>query len=389
MSLIVSTADQSLVDYFDCSLFGGGPRDWWFANGSMRLSSMRRSRRSPNRVSNIRPFGRWLSRVAVAAVMLLPGAIRLGAQPVEPQLLRLETKILLGDVKGRIDHMAIDPIRNRLFVAELGNDSVGIVDLATGKVIHRIAELTEPQGVAYEPSTDVIYVANGGDGSVRMFQGADLGTIGRIELGDDADNIRIDLGANRVLVGYGGGAIAAIDPAQRRKIAEYAVPAHPEGFQLDRNTNRIFVNVPKAGAIVVIDGRTGKQTATWPLIGAGGNFPMALDETTRRIFVAFRAPAKLGAFSVADGRSIKQVDLCGDADDVFLDAKRRRAYVSCGQGFIDVFDTGDAEYRRLARISTVPGARTAYFEPPTDRLFLAVRATSAEPAAIWVFRAGP
>lgn len=321
--------------------------------------------------------------------MLLSVTVPSGAQPIETPPLRLEIKIPLGDVKGRIDHMAIDPIRNRLFVAELGNDSLGIVDLAARKVIHRISKLTEPQGVAYEPTTDVIYVANGGDGSVRMFQGADFREIGRIELGDDADNIRIDPGTNRVLVGYGNGAIATIDAAQRRKIAEFAVPAHPEGFQLDRNTNRIFVNVPKAAAIVVIDGGSGRQTATWPLRGVGGNFPMALDESTRRILVAFRSPAKLGAFSMADGQSVGQVDLCGDADDVFHDAGHRRAYVSCGEGFIDVFDTRDSEYRRLARIPAVPGARTAYFEPSTGRFFLAVRATAAEPAAIWVFRAGP
>jgi hypothetical protein len=71
----------------------------------------------------------------------------------------LETKILLGDVKGWIDHIAIDLIRNWLFVAELGSGSVGIVDLAVGKVIHRTAELNEPQDVGYEPTTDVLYVA--------------------------------------------------------------------------------------------------------------------------------------------------------------------------------------------------------------------------------------
>ncbi len=224
---------------------------------------------------------------------------------------------------------------------------------------------------------------------LRLFRGSDFREDGRIELGDDADNIRIDAGTKRVLVGYGNGAIAVIDAVQRRKVAEFAVPAHPEGFQLDRSTNRIFVNVPKAGAIVVLDGQTGERTAAWPLKGAGGNFPMALDETAQRVLVAFRAPAKLGAFSTADGQNVANVDLCGDADDVFVDAKRRRAYVSCGQGFIDVFDIRDAAYRRLARIPTVPGARTAYFDPASDRLFLAVRATSAEPAAIWVFRAGP
>ncbi len=331
-----------------------------------------------------------LVRIAIAAAMLVPGAFRLGAQPAaEPRPLSLETKIPLGEVRGRIDHMAIDPVRNRLFVAELGNDSVGVVDLAAAKVVYRIAKLEEPQGVGYEPSADALYVANAGDGSVRLFRGSDFREDGRIELGDDADNIRIDPGAKRVLVGYGNGAIAVIDAVQRRKVAEFAVPAHPEGFQLDPSTDRIFVNVPKTGAIVVLDGRTGERTAAWPLKGAGGNFPMALDQTAQRVLVAFRAPAKLGAFSTADGQNVANVDLCGDADDVFVDAKRRRAYVSCGQGFIDVFDIRDAAYRRLARIPTVPGARTAYFDPASDRLFLAVRATSAEPAAIWVFRAGP
>src|SRR5258708_17594229 len=307
-----------------------------------------------------------LVRIAIGAAMLMPGASRLGAQPVEPQPLSLETKIPLGEVRGRIDHMAIDPVRNRLFVAELGNDSVGVVDLAAGKVVYRIAELKEPQGVAYEPSADALYVANAGDGSVRLFRGSDFREDGRIELGDDADNIRIDLDAKRVLVGYGNGAIAAIDAVQRRKIAEFAVPSHPEGFQLDRNANRIFVNVPKAEAIVVVDGQTGEQIAAWPLKGVGGNFPMALDEAAQRILVAFRAPARLGAFSTADGQNVGNVDLCCDADDVFVDAKRPRAYVSCGQGFIDVFDIRDAIYRRLARAPTVPGARTAYFEPPSD-----------------------
>jgi hypothetical protein len=202
-----------------------------------------------------------------------------------------------------------------------------------------------------------------------LFRGSDFREDGRIELGDDADNIRIDPDARRVLVGYGNGAIATIDAVQRRKIAEFAVPAHPEGFQLDRNTNRIFVNVPKAGAIVVLDGQTGEQTATWPLKGVGGNFPMAFDEAAQRILVALRAPAKLGVFSTADGQSVGTFDLCGDADDVFVDGRRHRAYVSCGQGFIDVFDTG-MPITAAWRIPTVPGARTAFFEPASNRLFL-------------------
>jgi hypothetical protein len=330
-----------------------------------------------------------LKRIALLLVTLpLMGAFA-GAQSPETPALSLEAKIGLGEIKGRIDHMALDPMRNRLFVAELENNSVGIVDLGERKVVHVITGLTEPQGVGYEPSTDTLYIANGGDGSVRMYRSADYAQTGRIDLGDDADNVRIDPGARRVFIGYGGGAIATIDPAARTKIADFALPAHPEGFQLDRKYNQILVNVPRARAILALDAVSGEPKAAWPMNDAGGNFPMALDEDAQRVLVAFRNPAKLGVFSTRDGEKIASVDLCGDADDLFVDAKRGRVYVSCGEGFLDVFDARGRDYARLARVPTARGARTSYYVPSMDRLFLAVRAASLEPAALWVYRPVP
>ena len=79
------------------------------------------------------------------------------------------------------------------------------------RLLGRITGLKEPQGVGYVPSTDVLYVANAGDGSVRLFRGADFKETGRIDLGDDADNVRIDTVGRRVFVGYGKGALAVID----------------------------------------------------------------------------------------------------------------------------------------------------------------------------------
>jgi YVTN family beta-propeller protein len=321
------------------------------------------------------------------ATMAPLAATSAAAQVPETPLLNLEHKIALGEVKGRIDHMALDPLRSRLFVAELENNSVGVVDLTARKVIHVIAGLTEPQGVGYEPSTDMLYVANGGDGSVRLYRGADYAQTGRIDLGDDADNIRIDPDTKHVLIGYGGGAIATIDPAKRIKIADFRLPAHPEGFQLHSKANQIFVNVPRSRAIVMLDGTSGQQKAAWPMKDAGGNFPMALDEDAQRVLVAFRSPARLAVFSARDGERVANVELCGDADDLFVDTKRGRLYVSCGEGFLDVFDARD--YRRLARVPTVRGARTSYYVPSIDRLFLAVRAASLEPAAVWVYRPVP
>jgi hypothetical protein len=303
--------------------------------------------------------------------------------------LKLEAKIPIGNVSGRIDHMAIDLARQRLFIAELGNNTVGIVDLNSRNVIRTLAGLKEPQGVAYLPSMDTLYIANAGDGSVRQFRGPNYAAAGQIDLGDDADNIRLDIPANQVVVGYGSGGLAVIDAASSRKVADIPLSVHPEGFQLDPSSNRIFANIPRGQAIAVVERQSGKQTATWPTKIAGGNFPMALEQGARHVLVAFRNPAKLGAFSMDDGRLAASLDICGDADDLFVDAKRRRVYVSCGQGFLDVLDSAQGAFRRVARIITVAGARTSLFVPDMDRLMLAVRASGAEAAAIWVFQPMP
>jgi len=175
------------------------------------------------------------------------------AQSADTGPLQLETKIPLGDVRGRIDHMAVDLKRQRLFVAELANDSLGVIDLANRKLIRTITALKEPQGISYEPSTDTLYVANAGDGSVRLFEGSDYNAAGRIELGSDADNIRIDTAAKRVFIGYGSGGLAIIDPLTHSKVGDVPLKAHPESFQIDPDTSQIFVNVPDARGIAVVD----------------------------------------------------------------------------------------------------------------------------------------
>jgi DNA-binding beta-propeller fold protein YncE len=323
-----------------------------------------------------------------ARTILLLGASLIWAAPAVAQTagspLVLEMKIPLGDVSGRIDHLGIDVQRQRLFVAELGNDSLGVVDLASGKA-RSIAGFSEPQGVAYVATADSVYVANGGDGSVRVLRGDDLGLIGRIKLGDDADNVRVDASRIRVLVGYGNGALAVIDPATRTKIADIRLKGHPESFRLDPTGARIFVNVPDARAIEVADLAAGTSRSL-PTPGAGSNFPMAIDQDAHRVLAVFRNPPVLMALSTEDEHVVAKTATCGDADDVYADPKRHRVYVSCGEGVVDVFAADAAGYRRIARVPTVSGARTSLFVPELDRLFVAVRAKWNEPAAIWVFR---
>jgi YVTN family beta-propeller protein len=323
------------------------------------------------------------SAIVVAAVL---GAVTCMAEPAGPAPLQLEATIELGQVAGRIDHLATDLARNRLFVAQLGDNTVGVVDLNARKVLHTIRGLKEPQGVAYLGLRDALVVANGGDGSVRFYSGGDYKPLSRMDLGDDADNLRIDKTGTRFFVGHGTGRLAGIDTASLARTLDVPLPAHPESFQIDPATSRIFVNIPAARQIAVLDDT--RQSASWPL-DDGGNFAMALDHENRRVIVVFRTPAVLAAFSMQDGARIARVPTCGDADDVFVDSRRNTVYVSCGEGMVDVFRRRDETYERLARIPTRPGARTSLFVPELDRLFVAARATSGRPAAILVFKPDP
>jgi DNA-binding beta-propeller fold protein YncE len=330
-----------------------------------------------------------LRMILVFASMLLLTCTAASAQPAEDKApLQLEAKILLGNVRGRIDHLAIDLKRQRLFIAELGNDSVGVVDLAAHSLLRTVTGLNEPQGVGYEPSTDTLYVANARDGSVRLYEANAYKSIGRIELGSDADNVRIDEATKRVIVGYGDGGLAFLDPSTRSKVQSAPLKAHPESFQIDPDTGRIFVNLPDAHAVAVIDSKSGNTLATWPM-DKGGNFAMAVDRDRSRLLVTFRSPPELAVFSMADGKSVAKAETCGDVDDLFVDAKRARVYTSCGAGSVDVFETTGTSYRHLARIPTSAGARTSLFVPELDRLLVAVRAGLAGPAAIWVFKPLP
>ena len=200
--------------------------------------------------------------------------------------------------------MAVDLGRKRLFVAELGNGTVDMIDLATGAAIRRLAGFKEPQGIAYAPATDVLAVTSAGDGSVRLFHGEELSPAGMVSLGDDADNIRLDIRTGNLVVGYGTGGLAVIDPAEARLVSRISLPAHPEGFQLDPDTHRAFVNLPDARQIAVFDIEAGRQVASWKVPNLRSNFPMALEAARGNVAVAFRNPPRLVIFDVSTGAAM-------------------------------------------------------------------------------------
>jgi len=298
----------------------------------------------------------------------------------------LEKTIPLEGVEGRIDHMSADVRGNRLFVSALVNKTLEVIDWASGKRIKSVPDLNEPQGVLYAPVNNRVYVATGGDGRVTVLDGTSFNVIKTVELGKDADNLRFDAARSLVWVGYGSGSLAALD-LDGKRIADIPVGHHPESFQLARTDARVFVNLPTGKDIAVVDRNSKSVVAKW---GTGldfSNFPMVLDEPSKRLFVVTRVPARVLVYNADSGKTVAKFQTVGDSDDAFYDAARRRLYIVGGEGFIEAYsqDTPD-HYTRIARLPTASGARTALFVPEAGRLFLAVPHRDQQRAEIRVFK---
>jgi len=322
-------------------------------------------------------------RMSLIVVFTVLGNLQ--GQTPPPSSLELARKIPLPNVKGRIDHMAIDAKGKRLFVACLGNNTVEVVDLKAGKRVHTISGIAEPQGVLFLPEYNRIYITSGGTGECSIFNGQTLQFIDKIKFSDNADNIRYDPSTGRIYVGYGPGGIGVIDAGTGELIGDIKLLGHPEAFVIDKDSGNIFVNVPAAKQIEVVDSRQQKIRGIRPL-KVEGNYPIALDSASHRLFVASRKPARLLVFDARSVKLVRELNIDGMADDIFYDAARKRIYVSCGAGFIDVVEPRDTpDYVLVEKVPTAAGARTSLFVPESATLYLAVPAGKDHGAAIYVY----
>jgi DNA-binding beta-propeller fold protein YncE len=328
--------------------------------------------------------------LAASLVGVMAASDRTTATAPGPPPLRLLQTIPLPGVQGRIDHLAVDVAGRRLFVAALGNNTVEVIDVEKGERIRSLAGFKEPQGLAYLPDTKTLAVANGGDGAVMLLDGTSFKPTKTIAFGDDADNLRHDPARKRLYVGYGNGALGVVDTADSTRLADVALDAHPESFQLDVNAGRIFVNVASRQTVAVVDVNRGAAVGMWPVNAGSANYPMAFDAAHHRLFVATRRPPHVTVFDTESGRTVATLEADGDADDLFYDASRARLYGCFGAGSVMVYAQSDPDhYGVLAKVPTAAGARTGLFSADLRRLFVAVPRRANLTAEVRVFDTGP
>jgi DNA-binding beta-propeller fold protein YncE len=315
----------------------------------------------------------------------------------EAPALSAKAPIHLSKVEGRMDHLGIDVQGQRLFATAFDNHTLEVIDLKTGRQVHTISNLDEPQGAFYDAAKNRLFEANGGDGTVKIFDGTTFQLLQTVTLDLDADNIRYDARSKHIVVGYGGekflagkvarpgggGALAILD-SNGKIVGDIAMDAHPESFQLEKIGTRVFVNVPDKQEVEVADVAKRAVLARWP-VTCTTNFPMALDEAHHRLFVGCRMPARLAVFNTETGQIVASPAIVEHTDDLFFDVSKGRVYI-LGEGFIEAWQEKDPDhYERIGRFPTPADGRTGLFVPELGELFETIPHHGQQGAEILVY----
>jgi DNA-binding beta-propeller fold protein YncE len=301
----------------------------------------------------------------------------------------LNHAVPLEGVKGRFDHFAVGA--GKLFVAELGNNSVGVINLFKQTLERTITGVPGPQGVIFSPEANKLFVASGPAEKLYIYDGTSFDLLTTLDCPGGADNLRYDKVSKLVYVGCGQdaqtGAIVAVDAMTNKRVEEYKVGGEPESFQLEDKGPNIYVKLEQEAQVAVINRMT-KAIAKWPLTGVKMNFPMALDEPDHRLLIGTMSPARLLVLDTNSGHMIAALPSVKWGDDLWFDAARKRIYMSGAEGFVYVFEMKDPDhYQLLSKVATTVGAGTSgYFggisRKGIDYLFVAVPARGNESAEI-------
>jgi len=320
--------------------------------------------------------------LAIALCFLLP------ARGQEKQTLSLSKTIPLPDIQGGFNHMSADAAQHRLFATATTRKTLEIIDLKSGKSWRSLAG-DGPAAALFAPEFNQLYVTR--RQNLCIYDGNTFDLLTNIDLQSGLDELGCNPAAKQLYVGCmtsNKTAIAIIGIPDGKPKGEIKLPGKPQGFAVEQNGTRIFVNLPGLKQIAVLDREKQKLIDAWPLKDTAANYPMALDEANHRLFVGCRQPARLVVFDTTTGKPVASIAISGDMDDLSYDAAHKRIYIACGEGFLDVIEQHDAgHYQLRERIPTLTGARNGCFSAGLNEFYLAIPQRNGQDAAIRVYQA--
>jgi DNA-binding beta-propeller fold protein YncE len=296
------------------------------------------------------------------------------------------------------DHFAPDLANHRMFLTAEKNGAIVVFDVQTNKVLHTITGLEEPHSMVYRDDLKKLFAVDGGAAEIKVYDGNSYKLLSSIKLEDDADSSVYDPSTKQLFVVNGGkGAkqsttlISAVDTTAGKKIGDIKVNTDSvEQLQLEKSSQRLFVNLTGLNTVGVFDRAKLTQIASWPVAPAEDNGPIAFDEADHRLFVITLKPAKMLVMDSDNGHIITSLPCVAKADEASYDAANKRVYVAGGEEFIDVFQQKDPDnYTHVQRIPTRFRAKTAIYVPDLNRYYLAVPGHADKVAEVRVYSVAP
>lgn len=299
---------------------------------------------------------------------------------------------------GDFDHLTPDVAGNRLFVTAEENEKVLVFDLKTAKLIHTISDLKAPHSMLYRADLKKLFVVDGDLGEIKIYETDGYKPAGIIKLKEGADASAFDPSTNYLYVVNGGkdaklpnSYITVVDTTTEKLVGEMKIDSNDvEGMAIEKSGPRIFVVVRGNNAIEVFDRVKRTLLATWP-IAAEGKKPTAIafDEDNHRLFVGPRDPGKLVVLDTESGKVVASMAAAAMVDDMAYDAQHKRIYFA-GTLFIDVFQQKDANhYEQAGHIATAFRAKTGVLVPELNRFYLAVPHHEKQSAELRVYNVLP
>ncbi|MDE2349753.1 MAG: hypothetical protein KGL92_14715 [Gammaproteobacteria bacterium] len=332
--------------------------------------------------------------LVAASAGLAAGAA--GARSAPP--LKLLGRTELPGYTGDFDHLAVDREHQRLYMAAEDHGTLEVFDLKTGAHLRTLTNFETPHGIFLVPGTDRMIVTDSGKAGSRILDRKTLKVLGTIKLAPGADSSSYDASTGRFYIVTGGGDVGMkmsylneIDPGSGRLLRQLRIDSdHTEAIQAEQHGDRLFVNIADKNVVAVIDKKTFKIVARWPIVGAKTNLSMALDEPHHRLFVVTRNPTRMFVLNTDDGATVASVDVPAIVDGVFFDAARQRIYVPGAVGEVGVYQEVDPDhYRELARVPSAIGAKSGLFVPSMNRLYVAASPGKRVGGAVLWYAVGP
>jgi outer membrane protein assembly factor BamB len=313
----------------------------------------------------------------IAAVCHL--SARSGAAQTAP--LTLKGSVDLPGYSGDFDHFAVDQARGRLLLAAEDHGTVEVFDLNSGKHLQTIKGFEAPHSILVRPGAPTILVTDSGKGMSKLLDASTYEVKGVVELLPGADSIGYDPAENVVYIVTGGkdvdmktSELAAVDPdTGKKKRAVTLQDNHVEAMALESKGDRLFINLTQTNKIAVIDRKTMKVTAMWPVPTAEQNAMVALDEGHHRLYVGCRKPGTVVVMNSDTGAVINSATSPLRSDQILYDQAAGRLYSPGGEGYIGVYDTSDPDsLKTIAKVPSATGAKTGILVPERNELILAV-----------------